>query len=97
MFYVNPVGNNIKDPNNSFLKQMEKGTFTHWIIHQSGDATYRALYNGFAYWVMVFREFEDGSLIYLFDLFTEPEIDEEGETYLPNVSEDMIRKFLEWD
>lgn len=92
MFNVIPVGRLIEDPNNSFLKEMEKGAFTHWVIHNE----YRALYNGLTFWVMVFREFEDGSLLYLFDLKTELEADEDGEFYLPNVDEEMIREFLGW-
>lgn len=96
MFDVNPIGR-IIEKNCPWLSQLEKGGFTHWVIHKHPEGNYRALFNGLTYWVKVFREMEDGSLLYLFDLTTEPEYDEEyNECYLPNVTEHMIREFLGW-
>lgn len=97
MFHVTPVGR-ILDRNDPWLTAMEQTSFCHWVIHpaENGDE-YRALYNGLCYWVKVFRLNKDGTLIYLMELCTKEEYDEEyDKSYLPNVSENDIRLFFDW-
>lgn len=97
MFDINPQGK-IVDPNSQWIKNMEQNSFCHWLVYDlPNNENYRALYNGLTYWVKIFKQLEDGTLMYLFDMVTQPEEDEEtGEYYLPNVSENAIREFLGW-
>jgi len=97
MFDVIPKGNEIS-PNCQWIKNAERNSCCHWVIHELPDGSeFRALYNGLSYWVKVFLwRVSDQMLINLFDLSSQPEQDENGEDYLPSVSENSIREFLNW-